>query len=127
MATAVTISQIAAFKTEIEKNLRILREEARSELRDTRALGETTFAGGVHDRLEEAMQAEATAMNLANLSRHAEEIKDCVEALHRIEQGEYGLCMECGEDIELNRLKANPMAEYCLSCQARAEQLPAAG
>ena len=43
------------------------------------------------------------------------------EALARIEVGEYGVCEECGEDIALARLKAQPMATLCVHCQSRRE------
>ena len=43
------------------------------------------------------------------------------EALSRIESGEYGVCEECGEDIALARLKAQPMATLCVHCQSRRE------
>lgn len=35
------------------------------------------------------------------------------EALKRIEQGKYGICKECGEEIEVDRLEANPAAITC--------------
>jgi len=44
------------------------------------------------------------------------------EALSRIESGEYGVCEECGEDIAVARLKAQPMATLCVSCQSRREE-----
>lgn len=37
-------------------------------------------------------------------------------ALDRIDSGDYGFCVGCGETIELNRLKANPLELRCLSC-----------
>ena len=38
------------------------------------------------------------------------------EALKRIEDGEYGLCMTCSNQIAKNRLKAVPYAKYCIAC-----------
>ncbi len=43
------------------------------------------------------------------------------EALSRIEAGEYGVCEECGDDIAVARLKAQPMATLCVHCQSRRE------
>ena len=43
------------------------------------------------------------------------------EAMARVESGEYGVCEECGEDIALARLKAQPMATLCVHCQTRRE------
>ena len=42
-------------------------------------------------------------------------------ALERLERGEYGLCFDCGEEIEEKRLKALPFAVRCRECQEVAE------
>jgi DnaK suppressor protein len=39
------------------------------------------------------------------------------DALERIEDGEYGLCQNCEEEIVEKRLNAVPWAKYCLACQ----------
>ena len=52
------------------------------------------------------------------------------EALKRIDEGTFGECEECGEDIGQNRLLARPTATLCVSCkeeQERKEVLTAAG
>ena len=38
------------------------------------------------------------------------------EALIRVETGEFGLCIDCGESISLKRLKAVPWASRCIAC-----------
>ena len=43
-------------------------------------------------------------------------------ALHRIEAGEFGLCLDCEDEIELPRLTARPEAPFCLDCQAAREK-----
>ena len=43
-------------------------------------------------------------------------------ALKRIENGTYGLCESCGEQISLERLKVNPEARLCISCKEQAEK-----
>ncbi|NLW08914.1 MAG: conjugal transfer protein TraR [Firmicutes bacterium] len=44
------------------------------------------------------------------------------EALERIDRGDYGSCMVCGEEIPLARLEALPYAVNCLACQERLEK-----
>ena len=44
------------------------------------------------------------------------------EALTRIDEGEYGICEECGEDIGVARLKARPVTTLCVNCKARQEE-----
>jgi RNA polymerase-binding protein DksA len=46
------------------------------------------------------------------------EIQHIREALKRIAEGTYGVCSECGGDIDPRRLKALPSATRCISCAA---------
>ena len=45
------------------------------------------------------------------------------EALIRLREGSYGICQECGVDINDKRLQAVPFAKLCVECQSRAELL----
>lgn len=45
------------------------------------------------------------------------------EALERIENGTFGVCEECGEEISLKRLRARPMATLCIHCKHEQEVL----
>ena len=44
------------------------------------------------------------------------------EALERIEDGSFGICEECGEDISEERLKARPVTTLCIDCKKRQEK-----
>jgi len=44
-------------------------------------------------------------------------------ALAKIESGEYGECILCGEQIGVARLKARPVAELCIECKSEQEKL----
>ena len=44
------------------------------------------------------------------------------DALARIEDGTYGECQMCGENVPVARLKAIPWARYCVSCQEVVEK-----
>ena len=46
------------------------------------------------------------------------EIQQIGEALKRISEGTYGVCSQCGGDIDPKRLKALPTANRCISCAA---------
>ncbi len=50
-------------------------------------------------------------------------IRKIQAALQRIEDGSYGICEECGEDISLSRLKARPVTRLCIKCKEKQEQL----
>ncbi len=56
------------------------------------------------------------------------EMRNCTrqsldEALTRLREGTYGICEECGIDINDKRLQAVPFARLCVACQSRAELL----
>ena len=44
-------------------------------------------------------------------------LREIGDALHRIDNGSYGVCMECDEPISPKRLDAVPWARYCVTCQ----------
>lgn len=44
------------------------------------------------------------------------------EALERIEDGNFGICEECGEDISEERLKARPVTTLCIDCKKKQEK-----
>ena len=43
------------------------------------------------------------------------------EALAKLENNQFGSCIECGQDISLKRLDILPVAEFCISCQTELE------
>ncbi|MGA3083280.1 MAG: RNA polymerase-binding protein DksA [Thermodesulfobacteriota bacterium] len=45
------------------------------------------------------------------------------EALERIEDGSFGICEKCGEDISEQRLKARPVTTQCIDCKKREEAM----
>ncbi len=62
----------------------------------------------------DAMQQQAMAN--ATSQRRQFEITQANSALKRMAQGEYGYCLECGDDIALKRLKHNPSVATCITC-----------
>jgi DnaK suppressor protein len=44
-------------------------------------------------------------------------LREIADALERIENGAYGVCLECEEPISAKRLEAVPWARYCVTCQ----------
>jgi DnaK suppressor protein len=48
-------------------------------------------------------------------------LQKVVDALRRLDNGEFGECMNCGEPVEQKRLEAVPWSPYCLACQEEAE------
>ncbi len=44
-------------------------------------------------------------------------------ALQKMDNGNFGECVNCGEDIGVKRLRARPVAELCIDCKAEQEKL----
>jgi len=44
------------------------------------------------------------------------------EALHRIETGQFGICTNCGKNIQIERLEAKPYASLCIHCRSKNER-----
>ena len=64
----------------------------------------------------DAMQQQAMAE--AEARRRQAEIARIDAALKRIEEGEYGWCLECGEAIAPRRLEIDPAVARCIGCAA---------
>lgn len=73
------------------------------------------------DPLDQA--AHATERNFSHhlCNRNNTLIKEIEQALQDMEDGLYGICDLCEEDISIKRLKAKPMARYCIGCQTKME------
>jgi DnaK suppressor protein len=70
-------------------------------------------------RLSRMDALQSQAMAAAVERRREAELARIGAALERIEQGEYGECMSCGEAIALKRLELDPATPVCIRCAAR--------
>jgi DnaK suppressor protein len=71
---------------------------------------------------EERAREETDAQILDRLdNRGKHEIEEIDAALLRIADGSYGACIECGDKIAVERLRALPETELCVDCAAQAE------
>ncbi|MGC2064527.1 MAG: TraR/DksA family transcriptional regulator [Thermodesulfovibrionales bacterium] len=64
-------------------------------------------------------------INLMRLDAHRKLMLDIDEALRKIQEGTYGTCEDCGEEISEKRLGVMPTATLCISCKENKEQLEA--
>jgi predicted phosphoribosyltransferase/RNA polymerase-binding transcription factor DksA len=117
-----------------EGRLRARQAELRKEIRDTLLRTDSEqyglLAGEVHDAAEQSVADLLVDVNLAEITRDVEDLRDVEAALERIHTGAYGACLRCNGPIDLERLEAYPTAKRCLPCQlehehARAETAPA--
>lgn len=76
---------------------------------------------GGQDSTEEAMQAADIEMEMTQTSRTGYQLILTREALKKLDDGTFGACEDCGEQIGSNRLMANPIAKRCIPCQTSHE------
>jgi DnaK suppressor protein len=76
---------------------------------------------GVKDSLDMSMQDVNQEIALRLGERESQMVADIDQALLRIEEGTYGVCVECGKPIDERRLEAMPTARYDAACQAALE------
>ena len=69
------------------------------------------------DQLEEIQAASARVLAVCHLDREFNQLRNVLAAIHRIEEGSFGTCQECDEEIHPKRLAAVPWAAYCIQCQ----------
>jgi DnaK suppressor protein len=71
------------------------------------------------DALDEVQLAAERELMTRNLERESNVLREARAALNRIQQGSYGTCLNCDEEIGLRRLKAVPWTPLCIACQER--------
>lgn len=70
---------------------------------------------------DDAVADAAANMDVAMVIRESRELQNIEAALTRMDEGSYGICVDCDGEIARARLKAYPMAARCLSCQEKRE------
>jgi DnaK suppressor protein len=74
------------------------------------------------DALDEVQHAAERELAIRNLDRESHLLRNVKAALRRVEEGSYGTCLHCEEDISPKRLEAVPWAAYCIRCQEIADR-----
>jgi DnaK suppressor protein len=78
--------------------------------------------GAVPDPGDESVQSLIQDLDQADASRDLSELRTLDTARARMDEGSYGICSNCGQDIGFERLRANPAAERCIQCQTQFEK-----
>ena len=74
------------------------------------------------DPLDRAVADRDRGMIERIRSRESRLIAKIQAALERIEDGSYGICERCGEEIAVGRLLARPVAALCITCKSELER-----
>jgi len=71
------------------------------------------------DFVDQASDDNEVHVNIRLLQTDAKLLRAIEAALSRIEEGNYGVCTMCGEDISVAHLKAVPWTSVCISCKEK--------
>jgi DnaK suppressor protein len=104
-------------RTILEDRRREIQSEVQTRMKDVRA----DQGLGVVDDVETSESDIQDEIEFALIQMKAETLHRINEALERLEEGTYGRCFECGEEIEPRRLRALPFAVRCKDCEEARE------
>ena len=105
----MTQSEISKFRKVLETTLIELNLSAR--WRDSIVIEKSA------DEIEGVFQAGERELALRNLEAESIKLRETRAALRRINDGTFGICLECEEGISPKRLAAKPSAALCVACQ----------
>ena len=109
-------SDILYFKALLENLLQDLLSQA-----DSTVTGMTTQKENFPDPTDRASLETDRNFMLRIRDRESKLIRKIKKALERIENGTFGVCETCGEDIAVERLKARPVTTHCIDCKIQEE------
>lgn len=76
---------------------------------------------GQGDEGDLAVSELSLSLTLRLQERQAQLLQKVDRALAKIEEGSFGLCEQCEEPLNINRLKARPVATLCIACKEEQE------
>jgi DnaK suppressor protein len=125
--SALTSSGVVSQEKEtvMQNKLELFRQVLKSKIDEavaTTQLRDSIRIQQVADPIDMTQQAAEREMAMQNLHRGAALFRQLRSAMERLDDGSYGICLQCEEPISPKRLKAVPWAEFCIVCQETADQ-----
>lgn len=90
---------------------------------DTKEQGMGFSQEDLPDEIDLASSEADQSMNLRLRDRERVLLKKIERTLEKIEEGEFGICESCGEEISAKRLEARPVTDLCIRCKEEQERL----
>ncbi len=75
------------------------------------------------DSADQSAQDMDQGIDYSLLEMKYEQYKDIADAFRKLQNNTYGLCEECGEEIDIKRMEVNPLARYCIACKMKKEEI----
>ena len=118
---ALKESDLASLREALDKREALLRAEVGAIEDEKNDLPRSVPMSHVEDQAERGEERTREALRHAEQERDIYELRDISAARERMADGHYGICNDCGVDIPLARLQAQPTASRCVPCQERFE------
>ncbi|MBN2060894.1 MAG: RNA polymerase-binding protein DksA [Deltaproteobacteria bacterium] len=112
----LTEKKLEYFKNLLNKRLENLLQEVNKTVS-----GMSDLKGNLPDPADRATLESDRNFTLRIRDRERKLIGKIKDALERIENGTYGICESCGEEISEKRLKARPVTTLCIDCKKKQE------
>ena len=122
MDTTLSDQEMTELRKALQERAQALRSQVVQELLASGKERYVELAGLVHDRGDESVADLLADINLTIMDRHAGEMRDIDTALTRMNEGVYGICVDCHDTVPYGRLQAYPTAKRCYRCQVRHEK-----
>ena len=107
--------------TELEADLKALASELRGAIAATEEAVKPVELDQPIGRLSRMDALQQQSMTRATRQAAELRLRQVESALLRVDEGEYGMCLECEELVSFERLKARPEAVLCILCQSSRE------
>lgn len=108
---------------QIEARLRAFFMELADDLADLEADASIERGADGEDDCDIASDETLLGMSLAIMDRDREMLRSVVDALDKLQRGEFGVCEDCDGSIPVERLMVLPWARRCVSCAEEYERL----
>ncbi|RMD69917.1 MAG: TraR/DksA family transcriptional regulator [Gammaproteobacteria bacterium] len=118
----LTKEQLQELRQLLEQQRRQLQEEIREELLRSDEQHYIDLAERVHDVGEQSVADLLADYNIALIDHQLKVLKEVEDALIRMNMGDYGVCVDCGDEIGYERLRVYPAALRCIRCQSLREK-----
>jgi DnaK suppressor protein len=118
----LSADQVATLRQLLDERALQLRREIRERLIESGDDQTVSLIDQRGVRDDDAIADLFADLDVAMLSRDADEVRDIEFAHQRLAEGSIDTCVECGRAISFERLRANPAARRCIECQRHEER-----
>lgn len=92
-------------------------------LNDNKEQGLGFSSEDLPDEIDLATTEADQSLNLRLRDRERVLLKKIERTIQKIDEGEFGICEQCGEEISVKRLEARPVTDLCIRCKEEQERV----